>query len=212
VRALEHGTAAAVQQRLRQQGVLLVAIGLPAAVALGVLAGPLAQLIFGPTYRPAATQLLPVISLGVLLGGFKAFYADLAFQLAHRTGWLVRIALPSAALNIALNVLWIPRYGVLGAAWATVAAFALGLALSIGFGRRFFTLAWPWRDWAAVVVATAAFGLALWPARASAGIIELICGVLGAGLVYLLLVLLFDAGSARTSLRHLARPRKRVTQ
>ena len=212
VRHLEHGGIQAAREHLRQQGVLLLAIGVPAAVGLSVLASPLTELVFGERYRASATSLLPIICLGIILGGFKAFYVDLAFQLSHRTAWLVRIALPSAALNVALNLFWIPAYGATGAAWATVVAFALGLTLSALWGRRFFPLEWPWRDWLGVVVASAVMGLALWPLRESHGVRDILVGGLAAVLAYGATIVVLNVGGARAWLRELLRTRRRVTQ
>ena len=49
------------------------------------------------------------------------------------------MAIP-AACNVLLNIVLIPRFGVLGAVWATAASYALGLAASILLGRRAMTL------------------------------------------------------------------------
>ncbi len=43
-----------------------------------------------------------------------------------------------AAVNIGLNFLWIPRYGIIGAAWANGAAYALQAAVAYGLSQRFY--------------------------------------------------------------------------
>jgi len=43
-----------------------------------------------------------------------------------------------AALNIGLNVLWIPRYGIIGAAWANGAAYALQAGVAYVLSQRFY--------------------------------------------------------------------------
>ena len=42
----------------------------------------------------------------------------------------------AAVANVGLNLMLIPQYGAMGAAWATLAAFGLGLGLSIAFRGR----------------------------------------------------------------------------
>ena len=43
-----------------------------------------------------------------------------------------------AALNIGLNFLWIPRYGIIGAAWANGAAYAVQAAVAYHLSQRFY--------------------------------------------------------------------------
>jgi len=50
----------------------------------------------------------------------------------------------------------IPRTGMLGAAWATIAAYAVALLLSVLLGRRAFTVPMSWRGAGQVLLAAAA--------------------------------------------------------
>ena len=43
-----------------------------------------------------------------------------------------------AAANIGLNFLWIPRFGIMGAAWANAAAYALQAAVAYRLSQRFY--------------------------------------------------------------------------
>jgi O-antigen/teichoic acid export membrane protein len=65
-----------------------------------------------------------------------------------------------AAVNIGLNVLWIPRYGIIGAAWANGAAYAVQAAVAYGLSQRFYPVRYEYgrlvRAVSAAVVAYAA--------------------------------------------------------
>lgn len=145
IRALEfHGIEAAKQQAARL-AVLLLAVALPTASGIALLAPDVAVVTMGHGFREATATILPIIVLAALLAGMRAYYFDLAFQLGHWTkgqAWIVGIA---AVANLALNWWWIPKLGISGAAWATVAAYGIALVLSILLGRRAFPLPIPWK-------------------------------------------------------------------
>jgi O-antigen/teichoic acid export membrane protein len=78
---------------------------------------------------------------------------------ARRTGFNWVVTGIAAALNIALNLALIPRYGMLGAAIATVAAYALmfvGMTLN---AQRVYRVPYQWRRVVTVVAAAVALTL-----------------------------------------------------
>jgi O-antigen/teichoic acid export membrane protein len=108
---------------------------LASAAGLGLLMGglavwlarPLMSLLFGPAYLPA------VKPLQILAGGaifvFSTWIlhaAAIATNLDRRLLLTTGVGLGS---NVALNLLFIPRWGMVGAAWATVIAEAVTSAL-----------------------------------------------------------------------------------
>jgi len=64
-----------------------------------------------------------------------------------------------AAVNIALNFLWIPRYGIVGAAWANAAAYALQAGVAYRLSQRFYPVQYEYRR-IARVMATAIIAFA----------------------------------------------------
>jgi O-antigen/teichoic acid export membrane protein len=116
------------------RGLLLVG---PLAVAAFAGMGPeIARLVFGIGVRAEAALVMPWIALAVAVGCVKAYFLDIPLQLGKATGALMRIALAMVALNVALNLALVPRFGSQGAAWSAVAAFAAGAAMSGWQGRR----------------------------------------------------------------------------
>jgi O-antigen/teichoic acid export membrane protein len=124
-----------------------------AAASLAVMAiGREAALVLGgnPAFH-AAWRVVPLVTTGYVLWALYNITQTPLF-LAKRTGPLVFVNLAAVLLNVGLNLWWVPRGGVLGAAAATLTTFTvlagLGMAssrliagVSFEFGRLATTLA-----------------------------------------------------------------------
>jgi peptidoglycan biosynthesis protein MviN/MurJ (putative lipid II flippase) len=110
------------------------------------------------------------------------------------------VTVVAVALNVALNVWWIPVFGLLGSAYATIVAYALALVLSGFAGRSVFRLPAPNGDALKVALAACGMGIALWQAHDFTGPAALAAQVLGGALVYGLLVILLDVAGLRARL------------
>jgi PST family polysaccharide transporter len=90
------------------------------AIVLAAFAEPIVVMLYGEPFREATSafrlQVLaaPFVALGVLSSAWLV--------LQRCTGHALRRTLIGAVTNIALNLLLIPRYGIAGAAAATLAA------------------------------------------------------------------------------------------
>ncbi len=113
-----------------------------AAVPLALLAPQLFGLLRDGAYAGA------VPALWVLLPGVVAFApgAILAgdFIGRGRSRWNTEASGITVAINVLLCLWWIPRLGILGAAWASTVAYTLGSSLMLLRFRRLTGL--PWRD------------------------------------------------------------------
>ncbi len=74
-----------------------------------------------PIYR-TGMSVVPVILLAYLIYGLS-YPLNVGIMLKDRTKYLPVIGWIAAAVCLGLNFWWIPRYGILGAAWATVVAY-----------------------------------------------------------------------------------------
>ena len=124
VHAWEQQGPEAARDQMKCNGSLLFGVGVPCVVGLNVLAPGVAECFLGESFRATAVSIIPMVSLGAFLAGLKAYHFDAAFQLAHRTMYQVWIVLSAAIVNVALNLLAIPRFGIAGAAGASVIAYA----------------------------------------------------------------------------------------
>ena len=130
----------AVNVHLHQLGLKLVSFGVPLAVSIGILSGDISRILFGLEYQHSAGMLMPWVAIAIFVGVFKSYYLDIVFQLHHATKYQSYIAAFMVATNMVLNFILLPTYGIVAAAWSTLAAFCLGAVLSWAVGRRLFLL------------------------------------------------------------------------
>lgn len=206
VRAYETVGETAAAERLREHGVVLVALALPATVGLALLASQISGLVLGRQFHHSARSLIPLIALGGFLAGMKAFYFDLAFQLGSATRQQLRISAVAALVSVVLNVVWIPRLGALGSAYAMVVTFAVSCLLSAIVGRRVFRVPLPIVEWAKVATACVVMALALWSVAPYRGPVALALQVLGGIVVYAIAAVLLNVGDSRRTLARAVRP------
>lgn len=93
------------------------------AIIYGLLARYAFDFLFPPEYAHAAA-IVPVICLAYGLEGARKVFCGQLYVFS-RTKTLAAISLLAAVINIVLNLAWIPTLGIAGAAYATLAAFAL---------------------------------------------------------------------------------------
>ena len=205
IAALERGGHDALHDVAREQAAFMVALTLPAAVGLALVAKPLAEIMIGLGLREGAAQVTPWIAASAFFAGVNTYYLHTAFTLARRTGrLLVAIAIP-AGLNVALNVLLVPRFGLQGALWATLASYVVGVAVSYTLGRRSLALPIPWGMLGRALVAAAGMALAVSALPARGGIIELAAKASLGLIVYAALGYALDICGARTHSSRLLR-------
>ncbi len=200
LRALREEGDAAARERLAEQAMLLAAIGMPAAVAIAVLSPLIGSVLLGARFAVSAASLLPIIAVGVFAGAAKAFYFDLAFQIGERTTGIIKVGLIAAMINVLLNLVAIPRWGVTGAATTTAIAFAVGCILSAFWGRRAFAMPLPWQAWRRIAASSAAMAAVIWPFRADRGVGALAAAVAAGGLIYLSGLMAMNVGGYRHAL------------
>ncbi len=120
----------------------LLWMSLPAATGIALVAEP-AGIILGESVREEAVKIMPLIAFAGVLNGMISYYAHRAFMLSEKTAMFVWAMVPPVIINIALNFIWIPRYGMMGAVYATLTAYALGFVLTLIMGRRYYPLPLP---------------------------------------------------------------------
>jgi O-antigen/teichoic acid export membrane protein len=138
----KHGAVAAREQ-LSKQFVLFFSLILPACAGFLLLNHNIINLALGAQFRDTAMLLVPWVVVATFLSGIKTFYFDVSFHISKRTLSLLWISIIIAISNVGLNLWLIPQLGILGSAVASTIAFAIGLVLSIVWGRRYFRIPFP---------------------------------------------------------------------
>ena len=198
ISALEHDGRKAAQDVARRTGALMGAIGFPAAAGLALVSPDLARLMIGEELAESAASIVPLIALSGLMNGIMTHYFHTAYTLGRRTGSMAFIMTGSAVLNLALNALLIPLLGLYGAAWATVAAYAIALVACAIHGRSIFPMPIPLREWSKAALATAGMAVALAYAPPTGLVItDLAVHVAFGALIYAVILLALDGLGAR---------------
>ena len=95
----------------------------------------------GEEFR-AGLSVVPILLLANLCLGI---YVNLSvwYKLSDRTALGAWVSLAGAALTVALNIYWIPLWGYVGSAWATLACYGFMVVLSWLLGQRYYPVAYP---------------------------------------------------------------------
>ena len=90
----------------------------------------------GPAYHEGLKVVPVLLAANLLLGIY--YNLSIWYKLTGRTGLGAWVAILGALVTIGLNVLLIPILGYMGAAWATLACYAVMVVLSYALGQRYY--------------------------------------------------------------------------
>ncbi|MEO0815955.1 MAG: lipopolysaccharide biosynthesis protein [Pseudomonadota bacterium] len=172
-------------------------IAMPAATGLALVAQPLGEAMIGEAVRSQAIGIVPWIAFAGLFNGLLVYIASEPYQLTRRTGLRAGLMLAPALLNIILNLLLLPRLGLMGAVYATVISYALGFLLLALVGRGLVKLAWPWVGAAKIALACAMMAPVIWAIPNLGGWPQLLLEAAAGGGTYALVAFALDAGGVR---------------
>jgi O-antigen/teichoic acid export membrane protein len=111
-----------------------------------------------------SSALLPILSTGILLGGIS-FILSVGLSYQKRTALIAYMTVGSGILNVGLNALMIPIFGLMGSAWATLITYVLYVVVSYRLSRRYLPLRFYAGSTVCAVVASLCMVGVLWVAR-----------------------------------------------
>lgn len=137
-------------------------------IGLSLLTRVSLQYIVGDGYL-GAYRVVPIIALAYAFNGVQ-YCVSPAIHVSGKTRYLTYVSVAAALVNIGLNFLLIPAYGMMGAAWATVVTFCLIAGASALISQRFHSVPYEYLRLAKVVLvgAVAFFAGELLPIEDSA--------------------------------------------
>lgn len=118
---------------------------------LSAIGGDLVVSVAGPDYRGAA-DIVTWTAVGVLLQGVYLL-TSIGLNITKQTRYYLVATGSAAAVNVTLNLLLIPRYGILGAAWANAACYAVQAVVAYRLSSRFYPIDYEWGRLARVAAA-----------------------------------------------------------
>ena len=129
---------------MRDYGASLLWIAMPAAVGIALVSKD-AGFILGESVRLEAVTVMPFIAFSGLLNGLITYYVQRAFMFSGETTEFIWVMVPPVLLNVALNLILVPDFGLLGAVWATLAGYMLAFVMAVLLARKHYPLPWPIR-------------------------------------------------------------------
>jgi len=105
-------------------------------LAISVIIKDVISIIAGPEYQ-AAYRIVPIVALAYVCQGMTSYF-QVPLMLRKKT---VHISLTGACGGMAdllLNFILIPRYGAMGAAWATLISFAIAAVLAFLIAQKIY--------------------------------------------------------------------------
>ena len=126
---------------------------LTVSLAVAVLGGDL--LVLMTPRRPAfwsGAGIVPVVALAYALHGVFLL-GSIGIGIEKRARYYPMITAAAAVTNVAFNFLLIPRWGIFGAAWATVFSYAVMAALGVVLSSRLYPVPFETRRLAVMVAA-----------------------------------------------------------
>ena len=91
-----------------------------------------------------AADIAPIICVAYIIFGIQT-HLNTGILIMKKTGFIARINSATAALNIFLNFLLISRYGMYGAAWATLACMIFKTLITGYYVNKIYFIAWEYK-------------------------------------------------------------------
>ncbi len=128
---------------------------LPLVGVLFVFASFILQVFFGKEYVVGA------LALQILLGGVFLYALSVTnqsvFAAIGKPQVVTMIIFISAVVNVGLNLILIPRYGIMGAAISTSVCYVVAFVISVWKMKCYLGIEVPWKQWLKLVFVGAFF-------------------------------------------------------
>ena len=165
---------------------LLLAI--PAAFGLSLLSKPILMILTTPAIALNGYLVTPFVALSAVLYGVYAIAGNVLI-LEKRTKLMGTIWLIAAILNLSLNILFVPIFGILGAAAITLVAYLIAFVLTLLYSAKQFKFEFDLIFILKSIVASVVMaGIIIW--MNPSGILNIIITVIISTVVYFVVLLI----------------------
>ena len=139
----------------------LLAIVIPFAFGAAILAEPILRMFSTPEIASQGHLVTPVVALGTLILSVSGIISYILI-LTRKTKIMATIWIVAAVLNVGLNILVVPRMGILGAAVTTLIVFVLATGAISYYSFKEFKFRIDWYFIIKSLIASAIMSLAVW--------------------------------------------------
>jgi O-antigen/teichoic acid export membrane protein len=155
-----------------QTGILTTVCVIGMAMVAGIIlfAGPLASVLFPPSYRADVAMLMPWIAAGTFVLSLKQFVFDNSMHVTRQT-WLHLVSmLPPATISLALGIILIRSHGLAGAAANYIVVSIVAAVTSAVISSRILPFKLPYVNFAKVALSAAMASALAWSVRNDAAV------------------------------------------
>ncbi|HEY7817651.1 MAG TPA: methyltransferase domain-containing protein, partial [Vicinamibacteria bacterium] len=114
-----------------------------ACIAFAAVSSVLIPVFFGPSFSGSSPLVWPLSAAAALAGPVFLGFGPLV-NARSATFISTCLAAASASVNVLLNALLIPRFGLAGCAWATAAAYAASTLVAVALSRKLVDTSFRW--------------------------------------------------------------------
>ena len=134
----------------------LIFVGL----SISILIPEIMSFMVTPEFMKAA-DIIPLVVLSMIIFGTH-YHLDFGILYSKKTEYLAYTNIVCAFLQVTLNILLIPPYGIHGAVWSSIASLSIQAIILYWLSHRFFVIRYEFRRiFAYSVLAIAFYGLSL---------------------------------------------------
>jgi O-antigen/teichoic acid export membrane protein len=182
-------TAEFVQRALR----LYLMISLAVVAGMAAVGGSVLTLLASDRYAGAVAVIPLVVAAMCIDGGAPFFSAGIYLQ--KRNHVMVPFVVVAAVANVGADLLLVPRFGIVGAAAATLGSYVFLTAASWHVGRRLLAIRFPFADLLRFATLAAIMYAAVTQISLEVRWLELVARIAAGVVAYTALVLAFDRAS-----------------
>lgn len=113
-------------------------IAIPSAFGLSALSKPILMILTTPSIAANGYIITPFIALSALLYGVYGLISNI-IVLEKKTKVVGILWVLAAFLNLGLNILFVPQFGIVGAAIVTLLAYSVTFFITLNYTSRYFT-------------------------------------------------------------------------
>jgi O-antigen/teichoic acid export membrane protein len=175
----------------------LLMLSIPAAFGLTILSEPLLASLTTAEFVATGKFIIPLVAFSMIIFGMEQIFGTVVL-LSKRSGIFPAVFGAAAAVNLGLNLILIPRWGVITAAVTTLIAYALAAAIMYQQSRKYMKFRIDPVFITKSVLASGLMALAIWAFQPVGALRIALSVVFGAAIYFAVLLLLRGFTKAET--------------
>jgi O-antigen/teichoic acid export membrane protein len=161
IKSMEQSGSKVAMRQLADNSALLIAILAPSITGIYMLRAEIVHLLIAISFQQVTLAVLPLSTLAGSIRSIRSHFVDQTFLLHNRTRLMMIVAAIDATATIVLSFIFIPYWGLVGAAGATVLAALAAAIVSFVIAFTKFGLTLPLNHLVPIALATAAMAALL---------------------------------------------------